>query len=478
MTRSSPTRCWRWCSPARSCCRSGIAARDRRARPTASILTSSPTPAPDARWSGSSAATPFVFGRGGEEAEELRDAGIAFEIVPGVSSVLGAAARAGIPLTHRLVASDVTLATGHDLLVGAPSASDWSRLARDSGTLVLFMAAKRLRENLDRLMAHGRAPETPAAYIASACTARQQTIVGTLGDLVERTASIDRDEPALIVVGDVVRLRERLAWWEQRPLSGRRILVARARPAPSEIATRLRGLGAEVIEAPQIEVASLRDCTSLDAALARADTFDALVFGCGPGVDATLRRLGELGHDVRRLAGLKLVAIGKQAADRLRAGALQPALVVEGACAEAVGARADGLRGGRLLLVTAEEGRPVLVAELAAIGATVETTAAYRTLRRLPRLGGEGFDAIVVPSSSAAHALFGDTPDDCLLHAPVVVLGPSAETAARGHGVTQVHRSALDTVSSAVETVLGLFARTARTTNQAPTTHASPEVGP
>jgi uroporphyrin-III C-methyltransferase len=177
---------------------------------------------------------PFIFGRGGEEAEELLAAGIPYEIVPGVSAALGAAAYAGIPLTHRDCASDVTFATGHDLLTGAESGSEWARLARGRGTIVLFMASKKLAENLGRLVQGGRAPSTPAAYVARATGARQRTIVGTLADLVEKTAAVDREAPALVIVGEVVALRATLAWREGRPLDGRRVLVARAgRARPS-----------------------------------------------------------------------------------------------------------------------------------------------------------------------------------------------------------------------------------------------------
>lgn len=408
---------------------------------------------------------PFVFGRGGEEAEELLEAGIEFEVVPGISAALGAAAYAGIPLTHRQVASDVTLVTGHDLLSGAESASAWSQLARGSGTLVMFMASKKLRENLDRLVEHGRSSTAPAAYIASATTARQNSIVGTISDLEEKTREINRDDPALVIVGEVVKLRERLAWLERKPLFGRSVLVARARPGASEIAVALRALGAEVIEAPQVDIAPLPSYAALDAALACVGTFDALVFGCAPGVESTLRRLGELEHDVRALAELPLVAVGKQAAERLRASGLLPKLVVAGACRDAVGAHSELLRDGRLLLITSEDGRPSLVSEVTALGASVETAPAYRTRRKYPRVRPDAgdclgrFDLIVVPSSSAAQAIFGSEFGASLTQVPVVALGPSAEAAARRHGATRVAKSDADSIAAAIAKAVELLAR-------------------
>jgi uroporphyrinogen III methyltransferase/synthase len=377
---------------------------------------------------------PLVFGRGGEEAEALRHEGIAYELVPGISSALGAASAAGIPLTHRGLASHVSFVTGH-----APE-----RPLRE-GTVVLFMASQKLRENLDRLIANGRDPSTPAALIARATTARQEVIVSTLGALQPLG-----DAPALAVIGDVCNLRETIAWWEQRPLAGRRILVARARPGASELAAKLRGLGAEVIEAPQVSVEPPSSFVALDEALGRALELDATVFGCAAGVDATLARLTTTGRDVRRTLPRAIVAIGKQADERLRAAGILPALAVPGACREAVGAHAGLLRSGRLLLITGEEGRPSLLAELTALGARVETAPAYRTRRDFPRVQRESFDLVVVPSSSAAQALYGSEFGGGLIDVPALAMGPNAQAAARRLGVRDVRSTDRDTLDAAV----------------------------
>jgi len=208
---------------------------------------------------------PLIFGRGAEEAEELAEAGIPFEIVPGVSAALGAAAYAGIPLTDRRYASQVTLATGH---------CAEGKVGNSRETLVLYMAAHRLAENLQRLIAQGRARSTPAAYVAAATTPEQQVISGTLADLAKRVASEHRSGPALVIVGDVVALRERIQWFERMPLKGRRVLVARARPGRSKIGSQLRALGAQVMESPSVSVKELDDYSALDLALVQLDRFD------------------------------------------------------------------------------------------------------------------------------------------------------------------------------------------------------------
>jgi uroporphyrinogen III methyltransferase/synthase len=230
-------------------------------------------------------------------------------------------------------------------------------------------------------------------------------------------------------------------------IAGRRILVARARPGASELAARLRALGAQVVEAPDVAVAPLRQFAALDGALdstaqnAADRRFDAVVFGCAAGVDAALAR--------GRAIAVPVVAIGKQADARLRATGSAPRLFVPGACRDAVGAQA-ALLAGRLLLVTDEEGRPSLAAELRALGATVEVVPAYRTVRRWPADARGPFDLIVVPSSSAARAVFGGDAGAALRDARTIALGPQAAAAARALGATRVELAATDTIDAAV----------------------------
>src|SRR6266849_5649562 len=301
---------------------------------------------------------PLIFGRGAEEAEELAEAGIPFEIVPGVSAALGAAAYAGIPLTDRRYASQVTLATGHC----AEGDEDTSR-----ETLVLYMAAHRLAENLQRLVAQGRAPSTPAAYVASGTTPEQHVISGTLADLAKRVATEHRSGPALVIVGDVVALRERIQWFERVPLRGRRVLVARARPGRSKIASQLRALGAQVMESPSVSVKALDDYSGLDLALVQLDRFDAIVFGCAAGVDAVARRLNLLNLKLNRSAGIAVIAVGEEAAETMERNGHSPTLQLDGACHDALTGSAIDLTSKNLLLFVAAQGRPNLQVELEAL---------------------------------------------------------------------------------------------------------------
>jgi uroporphyrinogen III methyltransferase/synthase len=389
---------------------------------------------------------PLVFGRGGEEAEELRAAGVAFEIVPGVSAALGAAAYAGIPLTLRRVASDVTLATGHDLLAGTPEASDWAALARASGTLVLFMAAKKLGENLARLVDHGRAPSTPAAYIARATTASQRVIVGTLADLVEKTAGVDREQPALIIVGEVVAQRETLAWFERRPLAARRVLVARARPQPSKIAAELRALGAEVIEVPRVSVRAVAP-----GKVAWSE-HDAVVVPSAEAADA----VAALPLDERPRA--PLIAVGEAALARLRAAGLEPSASFAGACAEDLAGGRDAIAGRRLLVLADQDRRPTLVAELSRLGAQVRTHVAFETSHHFPPPPRDSFDAVVLPSSSAARRLYASDYGRGLVGVRAIAIGATTADAARSSGATRVEQTDSDRPAAVVARVREVLA--------------------
>lgn len=385
---------------------------------------------------------PLIFGRGGEEAEKLAEEGIPFEIVPGVSSALGAAAYAGIPLTHRLHASGVAFRTGHAAHADALHAD----------TIVVYMSARRLEENLAQLIANGRPPSTPAACIVAATTPEQRVIVGTLADLASRMASQDGGAPTLLIVGDVVALRKRIAWIEHRPLFGRRLLVARARPGRSEIAARLRTLGAEVIEAPIVETAPIENIAPLLAALARLEKFHAVVFGCAGGVDSV--------HSAGGVRQARVVAVGDEAARALARHGIQPAVELQGACRDALGHQVSFLRGGSLLVITSQGGRPSLVADLAALGAQAETVAAYRYTSRMPRLSLAPIDLVVLPSSSAARSVLSSELGPRLRHLPMVAIGPRTEESARNEGAEHVVRPQNDSIEGLVERVIARLAGT------------------
>jgi uroporphyrinogen III methyltransferase / synthase len=379
------------------------------------------------------AGDPFVFGRGGEEAEELRAAGVPFEVVPGVSSALGAAAYAGIPLTHRGVASAVTLATGHEGMAGP--------IPR--GTIVLFMAARRLAENLQRLVDGGRDAATPAAYVAAATTARQQVIEGTVADLAARVAesAIDREAPALIFVGEVVALRSRVDWRASR----RRVLVGRARPGRSQIAARLAALGVEVIEAPEISVAPPSRPELLDRALVELGGYGAIVFASAEAATHALARLGALGRDVRMLASIPFVAVGAAAAAALRERGIV-AIEVEGACRDALAA----LPRTRLLVVADEGGRPQLADDLRALEISFDVVAAYRHVLRWPPLRTTAFDLVIAPSSSAALHLGEGPYGEALRAQRWLAMGPKSAAAARQIGATDLSTAERDDVDAIV----------------------------
>jgi uroporphyrinogen III methyltransferase/synthase len=385
---------------------------------------------------------PLIFGRGGEEAEELAEAGIPFEIVPGVSAALGAGAYCGIPLTHRLYASGVTFSTGSD-------ASRRDRKPKD--TAVVFMAGRRLAENVARLLAQGRSKSTPAAYVTWATTRLQRVVVGTLADLPGKVREIDPAAPALLVVGDVVGLRSRLSWFEGRPLVGRRILLARTEPGRSGIAAQLRALGAEVVEAPQVEVAELEDTSSLEAVLAQLDDFRGVVFASAAGVEAVLHR--------RSLAGVQVAAFGERATGALARRGLHPVVFRSRSLREESLGEWSAFREGRVLLVTVEGGHASVEAELASIGVKAETLAAYRHIHRLPALATAPLDAVVLPNAAAAKLVLTSELALPLQVVPTVAMGPRTAECASLHGVQRVTCARDESVPTLLEAVLSLLAR-------------------
>ncbi|HVA79915.1 MAG TPA: uroporphyrinogen-III C-methyltransferase [Candidatus Binataceae bacterium] len=393
---------------------------------------------------------PLIFGRGAEEAEELAEAGIPFEIVPGVSAALGAAAYAGIPLTDRRYASQVTLATGH---------CAEGEVGDSRETLVLYMATHRLAENLRRLIVQGRAPSTPAAYIAAATTPEHHVISGTLADLASRIPSDRRPDPALVIVGDVVALRERIQWFEPMPLRSRRVLVARARRGRSKIASQLRALGAQVMESPSVSVKELDDYSALDLVLAQLDRFDGIVFGCAAGVDAMARRLNLLNLKLDRSAGIAVIAVGEEATAAMERAGISPTLSLDGACHEAVTGSAPDLTRKRLLLIVATQGRPNLQVELEALGATVEAVPAYRYAYEFAHLNERPPELIVLPSSSAARLLLAGEAGTSLSGIPMLAMGPATEAAARRHGAINVTQCPADNVESLVSSAIEFLGR-------------------
>ena len=388
---------------------------------------------------------PFIFGRGGEEAEALIEAGIAFEVVPGVTSAIAAPAYAGIPLTHRKYTTTVAFVTGHEDPAKETSGIDWPALARGIGTLVFLMGVKNLPHIVARLIEHGKPADTPAALIRWGTTARQQTVAGTLATIVERVRQAGLEAPAVIVVGEVVRLREKMTWFDNRPLLGKRIVVTRARAQASDLVRQLADLGAECLEYPTITVEPPLDWTPLDRAIDRIDDYDWLIFTSVNGVERFFERLFIRGRDVRALGRIGTAAIGPSTAAGLLAFGLASDIVPESYQAEAVIAAFEKIdvTGRKILLPRAAEARPILPQQLAKMGAAVDEVPVYRTLPAadgaadlVARLSTGTIDMITFTSSSTVtnfkSLLPGDRFQDLIRPVTIASIGPiTTETAVK-----------------------------------------------
>ena len=379
---------------------------------------------------------PFVFGRGGEEAQALLDAGVPFEVVPGITSAVAVPAYAGVPVTHRGLSTSFTVVTGHSRHE-PDRTTDWAALARAGDTIVVLMGVAHRAEIVENLMAGGLAADTPVAAITWGTRPDQSTVRTTLGQL----AAAEIDPPATIVIGKVAGLD--LRWFERRPLFGKRVIVTRAREQASELSRRLRDLGAHVIEVPTIQIAETGDPAALDDAAARVGEYDWVVFTSANAVTRFLPRVG----DARRFGRARIAAIGSATADCMSEHSLIPDLVPERFVAEAlVEAFPDG--PGCVLLPQAADARPVLADGLRAKGWQVDVVEAYRTLPAAPPAAAPEADAIAFTSSS--------TVDNYLamgLPVPpaVVCIGPITAETAKRHGLTDVTVCQEHTIEALVE---------------------------
>lgn len=339
---------------------------------------------------------PFVFGRGGEECLSLKAAGVSFEVVPGITSAIAAAAYAGIPVTHRDLNSSFTLITGHEKEEayqdpqakarqgGEASDLDYAAIAR-LPCIAFYMGVKALPRLCARLIEHGMPADMPAACIRWGTTDRQQTVVGTVTDLPAKVEAAGLKAPAMTIIGKVVELRESLNWFESRPLFGRTIAITRTRQQASELSARLAELGARVIEAPTIELLASESTAEVDEILKRAGGYDWLIFTSANGVNYARRRLDELGLDARAFGKAKVAAIGDATAEAIRAQLclrvdMLPRQFVAEALADAF-EEAGEVAGKRFLMLRADIARPVLRDRLVAGGAReVRDAAIYQTV--------------------------------------------------------------------------------------------------
>ena len=353
---------------------------------------------------------PYIFGRGGEEAEALLEAGIPFEEVPGISSTIAAPAYAGIPLTHRNFASSVTIITGHENPDKPGSVHNWQALAQSASTLVFVMGMKNLPDIARNLLAAGMDPATPAALVYRGTTPRQRSLVSTLAALPQAAVDQGFSNPSVIVVGKVCSLHDQLGWFEQRPLFGRSVVVTRAREQASGLAQELVQLGADVIQCPTIEISPLPDYAELDAAIDRLSEYAWLIFTSVNGVRWFWKRLEAAGKDSRALGLCRVAAIGPATAEALEARGIRPDFIPECYVAEGVveGLLARGkVDGVRMLLPRAAKAREVLPDELRKAGARVDVISAYETIPAaarkdevLERMQAGTLDCVTFGSSS------------------------------------------------------------------------------
>jgi len=326
---------------------------------------------------------PFIFGRGGEEIQELVAAGVAFEVVPGVTSASAAATYAGIPITHRDFTSSVAFITGHEDPTRKDSRIAWDKIATGIGTLVFYMGIKNLPSIAESLMQHGRAPETPVAVIRWASTPEQRSVVGTLATIVERVKEEKITPPALVVVGEVVSLRDTINWFEKKPLFGKKILVTRTRDQASELVSLLEEEGAECLEGSTIALVEPESWAPLDSALGRLAAYDWLLFTSINAINFFFRRLQERNLDARDLKGPKIGVVGTATAEALRGYGLRADLLPREFTGEGLAAvlLEEGVAGRKILLPRAQEAREVLVEKLQAGGAEVTVVPVYRNIR-------------------------------------------------------------------------------------------------
>jgi uroporphyrinogen III methyltransferase/synthase len=428
---------------------------------------------------------PFVFGRGGEEGEALREAGVEFEVVPGVTAAIAATAYAGIPVTHRDDASAVAFVTGHEGPEKAGSTLDWEALARFPGTLVFFMGVKRLAGNAAALIAAGRDPQEPAAAVERGTMEKQRTVAATLGTLAEAVEREGVGAPALIVVGPVVERREALAWLERRPLHGRRVAVTRARAQASGLATTLRGLGAEVVELPAIRIEPRLDSDEVRGAIERIGEYSLVCLTSPNGVRLLFEALAAAGLDARAFgeapgnagegeeqggavdtsagsdaAATVVAAIGPGTARALAEHGIRADIVPERFVAEAlVEALAPvEVEGRRVLVARAAEARDVLPDALRERGAEVDVAALYETVRETPDPeaveAAQGADYVTFTSSSTVRNLTRALGDRFPRGARIVSIGPITSEAVRVAGLEVAVEAERHDVDGLVEALL------------------------
>ena len=406
---------------------------------------------------------PFVFGRGSEEAQALSAAGVRFEVVSGVTAGIAAAAYAGIPVTHRAIATSVTFVTGHEDPAKESAGVNWSALARVGGTIVLYMGVRALPRIAEQLVAAGMPPDMPAAAVQWGTLRRQRTLFATVTTLAHRMAQLGFDAPVITVVGPVVALHEQVAWFEDRPLFGCRIVVTRARTASSALSAALWDAGAEILELPVTYIVPL-DAAPLNRAIAQLAAYGWVIFTSQNAVELFWEALRALGLDARALTRAKVAAVGPATAEALLARGLAvdvtpDRFVAEGLLA-ALGTR-DDVRGMRVLYAAAQGARDVLPRGLSAIGADVDVIPIYRTEQASEdaaplriRLERSEVDLVTFTSASAVNAFVAAVGVDAARRAPAAAIGPVTTDAARAAGLHVAVEATKSTIPGLVDAIV------------------------
>lgn len=413
---------------------------------------------------------PFIFGRGGEEAEALSKEGIEFEIVPGVSSAVAAPAYAGIPLTHRLYSSSFAVVPGYEGVTKQESSIDWAKLATGVGTIVFLMAVKNIALVCQRLIENGRNPETPVAVIRWGTRSDQTTLVSNLKNISTLVKENDIKPPAVMVVGDVVKLRESLKWYEKKPLFGHRVLVTREHSGGFEL---LEEFGAEIIEFPTIKIVPPVNWAELDAAIEKVESYNWLILTSINGVNFFFKRLFGTGRDIRDLKGIKICAVGTKTASEIKKYWIKVDLVPEEFNAEGliesfikenrsqkpaakgeprqrreVKSREDPelFKGLRFLLPRAKVAREIFPEKIRELGGEIDVVTAYRAVKpevqgkRLKRFLKEGKISIATFTSAATFnnllSIMDNNVHELLKGVAIAVIGPVTATAVKEAGLT------------------------------------------
>ena len=409
---------------------------------------------------------PFVFGRGSEEALALVEAGIPFEVVPGITAGIAAAAYAGIPVTDRNYTSSFTMITGHEAEDKVDSKINWQSLVASNSTLAFYMGVKNLPRICENLTKHGLDAQTPAALIRWGTTTRQEVLVGSVDTLPRLAKEAKFKPPALIVIGQVVCLREKLKWFELRPLFGKRIVVTRARAQASQLSSRLEQLGAEVIELPTIRIQPPEDPTALQQAIAELSSFDWIIFTSTNAVDAFFTGLEKAGLDARALMANRICAIGPATNKRVRRFGIrpdvQPDKFTTADIVESLAARQQ-LVGRRILCPRADIAPKDLPEALTAGGATVKEIAAYYTVpdntnadEVLGLLGKGQINWVTFTSSSTVKNFFAVVKPEALgVKVRLASIGPSTSATIKQFGFTPAVEAEKYTIKGLIEALLG-----------------------